>query len=564
MPHLHPEPTDVERELALLRTSLQELAAEPGHPFIAQAVDGAADPDLVRLTGSMAYLVAWHRAASADDVQRAEARRIAAVAPHLLEPVPAMATVALAPEPSQSGVERVPAGSPLMAAARTDAGAGGSPCRFQTASATTVAPVELAEAQWERRDDAAALRLRLRLTRSADRRRALPPTLRLHVSGADATSNDLLRLLADEVVLTRVTPVDPAGQAAGVETRREIGQRGVRLPGLSLANDRGRRADFALLDWPADADEGMRLLCELAAFPEKFAYVDVPIPSPQFDAKSDVAGFDLLVQFRPGTVPATSSGGRELGGRLHLHCVPATNTFQSESRSLDLSGGGEALLTPIDFAGGDDPREVVRVTSLRLGDGTELRPDQYEVIRRARAGRLVTSIVLHDPAPSAAAAAAVAGLVCCDGARSEQVDAESLAVIAPGGPTNFRGVGTVRARTLPPMSNALPGLARSIAATLHPWPITTDKLREAIGLAGRFASHGSRSHLHGRSIDRVEARRRVVIRRGAARPATRVTVRLHDAISTRVPDWLVERVLRQVGTCWRTAGELSSLRLKKS
>jgi type VI secretion system protein ImpG len=566
MSQLIPNDDLIDRELSDVQQSLVRLAGErdeAGRPtrqrLSALLGDTRYDPDVQRLIEAMTYLSAWHRAAAHEDVERLDARRLAAVAPHLLEPVPSAAMIALEPEVDQAGIISVASGSPVASASLD-----GRSCYFRIANNVELVPVELRAVRADVAADARLLTvmLDLHLCNNADYRVAFPRWLRVHVAGGDDIASSLLGMLLDRVSSVSAQWLGKEGTQGLAQGASDASAR-IRPVGFETFNRRGYRPASTLHDWPVDACEGERLLSEAAVFPEKFAFVDLPIPklpAPPPDVKVTGMRLQLQVERRADDVLRPDD---ELRRRLRLNAVPAVNLYQSESDPMALAPGRDVVIET-----GDGPgREVVRVDALRRPDGVVLSPEHFEVIRRVRHGRVETSLRLPVRAGDAdgeSDGAWVASLTCCDGAAAAALNARSICKPLSGGPKRFVGFGRITPRLLPPVGGKIARILTLWSTANGAGRLSKRRIASLLSLCGRDDQRADESTvLDSGAITRIASRHSTRVRSGMMEPIERLTVyhtpgRLPVA---GLPTTLCRRLLRRALAAKTPGGTRLVLRL---
>lgn len=309
-----------ERELATLRSEAATFARQ--YPKIAGrlAVSGDVgdDPHVERMIESFALLAARVHKRLDDDFPRFTESLLQVLYPHYLRPFPScsIAQFELGSAGAQmTGSVRVP-----RATALSSRPVGGVPCKFRTTSEVALAPVRLAHAAFQGTLPAGlaggvspavstALMLDIELTSPQSTWHTCGAALRVYLHG-EASQVAAMR----EALLARTATVvwrdGPAGRWVRDDALRP------RAVGFS--------DDDALLDADARTSPAYRLLTEFFAFPEKFQFVDLPLPA---QATGRTLSLGLLLQgVRPDgdlarlleTIDST---------HLLLHCAPVVNLF---------------------------------------------------------------------------------------------------------------------------------------------------------------------------------------------------------------------------------------------
>lgn len=312
--------------------ALRELGAEFAqlHPKIAGrlrlSADAANDPHVERLLEGVAFLAARVHHRLDDEFPELTDALLGVLYPHYLAPVPSCAIVQFTPQPDV----RVPVQVPPHLLIDTEPVAG-QPCRFRTAYATTLWPVEIeslrlsglplsAPSNPRAVGAAAVLRITLQCTSpemtfgelGVDR-------LRFFLRGAPSVSLPLYELLCGHTLGVAYAdgPADPAP---------------VLLPS-DVIQPVGFGSDEALFPWPARSFSGFRLLTEYFAFHEKFLFIDLT----RIEAKTLVAAgrrLDVFV-YLDRAVPELE---RVLGvDSLALGCTPTVNLFPQACEPVPLT-----------------------------------------------------------------------------------------------------------------------------------------------------------------------------------------------------------------------------------
>ena len=308
-----------QRELTYLRRASESFARR--YPKIARRLElgpgESADPHVERLLESFAVLTARIQRTLDDEYSELTDGLLEQFYPYASRPLPSMTIVQFEADPTQGSVGTgytVPCNTPLL-----HVNAGGTTVRWRTSADVTLWPIALESAQLLNAEEAqsvtsdaslqAALRLSLRCT-GAFTFGALPvERLRVRLAGSPVNAATLYDLLCAHSATTWVqlpdTPIEAlAGKPEPV----------------------GFSETEALLPLEDGVHPAFRLLVEYFAFPEKFAFFDLPFKPPSTAGSQ----LDLLIGFT--TAP---------GGRLSLHthdfalgCTPALNLFARTSEPL--------------------------------------------------------------------------------------------------------------------------------------------------------------------------------------------------------------------------------------
>lgn len=344
-----------ETELRYLRQAGAEFARK--YPKIAARLalsDGeSTDPQIERLLESFAFLTARIQTRMDADFPEIPAALLAALHPHLVDPVPALSIARLAvnpaapPPPSGHVVKR---GSLLHASASD-----GVFCRFRTCYDVDLRPVEIVEAAFEpitkydsidRNTTSSVLRLRLQ---SVDGLLGDLPLdrIRICLAGDRAQAMVLYELLLSHT--TQVTLVAEDALRAEHLTADHV---------LEV----GFADDEALLQDRPNGQPGFRLLQEYFAFPEKFLFFDIT----GLNRRPFGAFVDILIGLRV-PVPGRMDIGPE---NFLLGCTPVINLFPKTAEPVRLDHKTtEYLIVP--EAGASAHYEVHSVASVSISSPTE-------------------------------------------------------------------------------------------------------------------------------------------------------------------------------------------------
>ncbi|QCP53533.1 type VI secretion system baseplate subunit TssF [Trinickia violacea] len=354
-----------QRELTYLRRASESFARR--YPKIARRLElgpgESADPHVERLLESFALLTARIQRTLDDEYSELTDGLLEQFYPYASRPIPSMTIVQFEADPTQGSVAAgytVPRNTPLQHVT-----SGGAAVRWRTSADVTLWPIELEAAQLLNAEEAqaatanaalqSALRLSLRCTGSHTFG-ALPiERLRLRLAGSPVTAATLYDLLCAH------------GSAIYVQRPEQPPQ-----PLTGKPDPVGFSESEALLPHEDGVHPACRLLVEYFAFPEKFAFFDVPF-TPPADAGDRL---DLLI----GLTAAPS-------GRLTLHahdfalgCTPALNLFARTSEPLRPDGTQREIRVSPD-AHREASTEIYAVRSVRSVNGREVEevPPYYGV-----------------------------------------------------------------------------------------------------------------------------------------------------------------------------------------
>lgn len=313
-------------------TALRELAGEfaLAHPKVAGrlrlSADATDDPHVERLLEGVAFLAARVHHRLDDEFPELTDAFLGVLYPHYLAPLPSCAVVQFTPQPDL----RVPLRVPAQAMLETDPVAG-QPCRFRTATATTLWPIEIeavrlsglpvaAPANPRAPGTVAVLRITLRCAAPEMTFAELGvDRLRLFLRGAPAVSLPLYELLC--------------GHALGVAYADAPGDPAPVLLPAEVIEPVGFAPEEALFPWPARSFSGFRLLSEYFAFPEKFLFLDLT----GIEAKTLLAAgrrLEVFVYLGRAAPELERAVGAET---LALGCTPMVNLFPQACEPVPLT-----------------------------------------------------------------------------------------------------------------------------------------------------------------------------------------------------------------------------------
>lgn len=344
-----------QQELAALRELGRDFARE--YPKVASRLDlgsdVSADPQVERLLESVAFLTARIQRSVDSDFGLLPESLLGILAPHMVTPVPSMAVAHIEADPAQGALSTgypVPRKTRLYA--ETDRG---QVCWFSTCSPLTLWPLRCTETRLTGPEAVAAavqagpmghdgtaalltrtqalVQVRLEATGALPLDGLPVRSLRLHCSGDPASAPMLFSLLDARCV--GVLRQDADGTVTALPE--------VRVQAAGFADD-----DAALPD-PETAQPAWRLLQELAAFPEKFLFIDVE----GLDGVLTGRHCDLLFCLQDPPPP----GMKIDTGSLRLGCVPVINLFPKTTEPLRLT---------------HDRFEYRLLADARLDDSTEI------------------------------------------------------------------------------------------------------------------------------------------------------------------------------------------------
>jgi type VI secretion system protein ImpG len=317
-----------ERELDAIRRLAGRFAE--AHPKVAGrlrlAADTADDPHVARLLEGAAFLAARVHHRLDDEFPELTEALLGLLYPQFLSPVPSCAIAQFACAPDALVPLMVRAGLALDAEKVR-----GEACRYRTAWATEVWPVEIESAALTGLPLAApanprapgavsVLRLALRCANPATGFAKLGiDRLRLFLRPAPGAPLRLYELLCGHAVGVALAdgPNDPRPVLLGRDALRPV----------------GFESQEALYPWPGHAFSGFRLLAEYFAFPTKFLFLDL------VGLKAGTSGragdrMEVFVYLDRAAPELERAVGRE---SFALGCVPIVNLFPHRCEPVALT-----------------------------------------------------------------------------------------------------------------------------------------------------------------------------------------------------------------------------------
>lgn len=325
-----------EAELQRLRASIGEFAGN--YPKIAARLqlgaDSSEDPHVERLIQSFAFLSARAHKRIDDDFPEFTESLLSVLYPHYLRPFPSCSIVkfGLGPEAGQMrNPLLLPRGTQLQSQLVRNV-----PCQFRTAYDIRLAPVSVRSVGYRHMPAApqgvrlpagasATLSIQLALVAPKFEWSRLGATLRVYLDGESSQVAWLREVLCHRVVAVMVERPDGW---SGPHTQR---------PELV-----GFERDQALIDYDERSHVAYRLLTEYFAFPEKFNFLDLPLP---FNApgrsSAVVAGAQTLtLHFVLSGMRSDSDVARLLETvsekNVVMGCSPIVNLFQTNAKPIKL------------------------------------------------------------------------------------------------------------------------------------------------------------------------------------------------------------------------------------
>jgi type VI secretion system protein ImpG len=323
-----------ERELALLQEEAGSFARR--YPRIAGALAGAhaavPDPHAQRLVQAFALLTARSHKRLDDDVPLFTESLLEQLYPQALRPFPACSIACFdlgtAARWSDRALE-LPRGTLLATRA-----ARGVACRFATTAPVQLLPLRVAAARFSPLLDVPAgtplpppatalLSLRLALGPAVANWAALGVQhVRLFLDGDPS----LVALLRETLLTKAVAVLAPTSQAGPWVSDT-----------AALPRPVGLEDDEALLPTAPRDDAAGRLLSELLAFPEKFNFLDLPLPEAALQAE----GRELELHYVLSGLGRDGEAARLLDLVAPAHfvtgCVPVVNLFSKMAEPIRLT-----------------------------------------------------------------------------------------------------------------------------------------------------------------------------------------------------------------------------------
>ena len=328
-----------ERELAFLRTHAGDFARR--YPKIAGRLqvsgDVGDDPHVERLIESFALLASRVHKRLDDDFPLFTETFLEVLYPHYLRPFPSCAIARFdvgASAAQMSVASRIERGTAV-----TSRPVQGVPCRFRTAYDVHLLPIRLVTATFRSavgapdatpvpRGATTLLSLQFELTSAQTSWGGLGvDRIRLYIDGEGSQVSALREALCGRVagVMLQTAAVGPwLGAEASCRP----------MPA-------GFASDEALIDFDARSHQSYRLLTEYFAFPEKFNFIDLPLPQALLESKSRSVTLHLAMQ----GIRSDSDEARLLETvserNLLLGCAPVVNQFRQKADPIRISHHAE-------------------------------------------------------------------------------------------------------------------------------------------------------------------------------------------------------------------------------
>ncbi len=418
MEHLLPH---YERELAWLRKSSAQFAQS--YPRIAGrlqlAPDMSQDPHVERMIESFALLAARVHKRLDDDFPLFTESLLEVLYPHYLRPFPSCSIACFELGPQAAQMTR-----PAMVARGTSLSTRpvkGVACKFQTTQPLALWPIRLSQVQYRNAVVAppgsplpagatSVLSITLALMSPQARWTMLEGRpLRLYLDGEASLVSALREAMSRQAlgVMTQWHATQP-----WVPDQPNTGKPTGRLPELA-----GFAEDEALIDADARSHPAYRLLTEYFAFPDKFNFIDLPVPLPPAfrgaagatAAAADQGSGHITVHVLMGGVRADSDESRLLesvqASNLRLGCSPVINLFRQAAEPIRVTHTSVSYPVLVDArrAWAHEVHQIERVYRVRqspAGEAIDEFKPFFSLKHTDLQGR--RSDGLHDEPPSAA------------------------------------------------------------------------------------------------------------------------------------------------------------------
>ena len=323
-----------ERELAFLRSHAEEFGRR--YPRVAGrlAVSGEVlqDPHVERMIQAFALLSSRIHKRLDDDFPLFAESFLDLLYPHYLRPLPSSSIACFDVGSSASQLSRaanIPRGTQLHTRPLR-----GVTCKFRTTSEAQLLPVRVASVSFRGtttapigtdvpRQATATLAIQLELTSPQASWAALgTDRIRLYVDGDPSLVTALRESLTSRVLATMVQTGTIGAWSVDAKAKPT-------LVGLG--------EEDALVDFDARSHTAYRLLTEYFAFPEKFNFIDLPLPEAALRAPGRTLGLHLSL----GGLRKESDDARLLevvsASNLVIGCAPVTNLFSTRADPIRIT-----------------------------------------------------------------------------------------------------------------------------------------------------------------------------------------------------------------------------------
>jgi type VI secretion system protein ImpG len=323
-----------ERELAMLRS----LAAEFGmrYPRVAGrlAVTGEVlqDPHVERLIEAFALLASRIHKRLDDDFPLFAESFLDLLYPHYLRPLPSSSVACFEARDNAAQLSRallIPRGTLLQTRPLR-----GVACTFRTTSVAQILPLQVVSVGFRGtasapagtdvpRHATATLSIQLELTSPQATWATLGVDhIRLYVDGDPSLVTALRETLTSRVLATMVQTAQIGAWTVDTSAKPRL---------IGLGNE------DALVDFDARSHTAYRLLTEYFAFPEKFNFIDLPLP----EAALLSSGRSLRLHLSLGGLRKESDDARLLevvnANNLVAGCAPVTNLFSTNAEPISVT-----------------------------------------------------------------------------------------------------------------------------------------------------------------------------------------------------------------------------------
>ena len=317
-----------ERELAFIKRMGAEFAKS--NPKIAGRLrisgDTVEDPHVSRLIESFALLNARTRYKLDDDFPELTDSLLSVLYPHYLAPIPSMSVVQFEPQEDLTEPYRIERHTELETEPIDD-----EPCRFRTTTPVVLWPLEVKSASLASRpirapahprsaEAPACLRLVVGRLHNDDAIAELPiDSLRFFLTGQPQETYPLLELILNNTI--------------GIALADSHSDSAANVLDLSSLRPVGLERDEGMLDYPAQAFLGYRLLSEYFAFPEKFMFfqLDGLAPGIRRMPEGNLEIFFYLNRTSRDLEQAVSAEMFSLG------CAPVINIYRQVAEPIRLT-----------------------------------------------------------------------------------------------------------------------------------------------------------------------------------------------------------------------------------
>ena len=323
-----------ERELAFLRSHAEEFGRR--YPRVAGrlAVSGEVlqDPHVERMIQAFALLSSRIHKRLDDDFPLFAESFLDLLYPHYLRPLPSSSIACFDVGSSASQLSRattISRGTQLHTRPLR-----GITCKFRTTSEAQLLPVRVASVSFRGtttaptgtdvpRQATATLSIQLELTSPQASWAALgTDRIRLYVDGDPSLVTALRESLTSRVLATMVQTGTVGAWSVDAKAKPT-------LVGLG--------EEDALVDFDARSHTAYRLLTEYFAFPEKFNFIDLPLPEAALRAPGRTLGLHLSL----GGLRKESDDARLLevvgASNLVIGCAPVTNLFSTRADPIRIT-----------------------------------------------------------------------------------------------------------------------------------------------------------------------------------------------------------------------------------